>query len=281
MLDAAGKRNYLRAAILPAAALLCVIIYFIVDAARNKADISYDDETMTLKSGDNSYRLVTVEGGQFKMGSQLGAFHSLANEAPQHGVSLSTFAIGSTEVPQWLWIAVMGDDDDMIAPYFNGNNHPVENVSWIDCMKFIEKLNKITGQKFRLPTEAEWEYAARGGKKAMTETLYAGSDSADIVGWHAGNSSRVTSACAAKKANPLGLYDLTGNVAEWTQDYYGIYPQGFVTDPHGPSTSASAQRVIRGGSFNDSLNNIRIKSRFNAKEDARANNIGLRLATDI
>lgn len=171
-------------------ALACIST-MVINLVNDSSGISYDKDTMTLTKDGKSYRFIMVEGGQFKMGSQLGAPHSSSNEAPQHGVSLSSYTIGATEVPQWLWNAVIGNDDEMIAPYFTGDELPVENVSWLDCQKFILKLNRITGHTFRLPSEAEWEYAARGGKKAVCETRYAGSDSATIVGWIDTNSSQI------------------------------------------------------------------------------------------
>ena len=164
------------------------------------------------------------------------------DEKPVHSVTLSSYSIGQTEVTQALWTAVMGSN-----PSANkGDNLPVEKVSWNDCQTFITKLNQLTGQKFRLPTEAEWEYAARGGKLSKGYK-YSGSNTLSYVAWYTGNSSYKTHPVATKRPNELGLYDMSGNVWEWCQDWYGSYSSSTQSNPTGPSSGS--HRVHRGGSW--------------------------------
>ena len=142
------------------------------------------------------------------------------NEKPAHKVTVDDFYIGETEVTQRLWFAVMGNNPS----YFQDDSgeYPVENVSWNDAQEFIKALNEITGRQFRLPFEAEWEYAARGGKKS-NNTKYAGSDNLNEVAWHVDNAFNRTHLVAEKKPNELGIYDLSGNVWEWVEDKYQEY----------------------------------------------------------
>ena len=141
-----------------------------------------------------------------------------------------------------MWQAVMGKNPSS----FRGNNLPVERVSWNDCQKFIKKLQKLTGKKFRLPTEAEWEYAARGGNRSRGYE-YSGSDSVDYVAWYRGNSDSKTHPVGGKKANELGIYDMSGNVNEWCNDWFERYSSSHQTNPVGPSSGS--HRVLRGGSW--------------------------------
>ncbi|MFN0199943.1 MAG: formylglycine-generating enzyme family protein, partial [Bacteroidia bacterium] len=134
------------------------------------------------------------------------------NEKPVHSVTLSAFYMLETEVTQKLWQAVMGNNPS----YFQGDNLPVENVSWNDGQVFIQKLNKLTGKAYSLPSEAQWEYAARGGQNFK----YAGSNNLDEVAWYYNNSLQKTHPVGQKKANGYGLYDMSGNVSEWCQDYF-------------------------------------------------------------
>ena len=162
------------------------------------------------------------------------------NEKPTHQVTLSSYYIGETEVTQALWNAVMGYNPSK----FKGDNLPVENVSWDDCQEFIRKLNAATGRRFRLPTEAEWEFAARGGNQSR-RTQYSGSSNIDDVAWYWDNSNYSNHPVKTKRPNELSLYDMSGNVWEWCQDWYGSYTSYSQTNPTGPNSGS--YRVIRGG----------------------------------
>ena len=195
-----------------------------------------------------SFTMIKVEGGTFQMGatSEQGG-DAYDNEYPVHSVTLSDYYVGETEVTQELWEAVMGSNPS----HFGGNpQRPVELVSWNDCQEFITQLNQLTGKNFRLPTEAEWEYAARGGNNSQGYK-YSGSNTIGNVAWYYGNSNFQTHNVKTKSPNELGIYDMSGNVLEWCQDwfdsnYYSNSPQ---TNPTGPSSGSA--RVYRGGSCND------------------------------
>ncbi|MBO7258971.1 MAG: formylglycine-generating enzyme family protein [Paludibacteraceae bacterium] len=218
-----------------------------------------------------SFKMVGVEGGTFTMGatSEQGS-DADSDESPTHKVTLSSYSIGETEVTQELWEAVMGSN-----PYNSGTQNPVEFVSWDECQSFITKLNQLTGQKFRLPTEAEWEYAARGGNKSKGYK-YAGSNTIDDVAWYESNSSSKTYPVKQKAANELGLYDMSGNVYEWCQDWYGSYSSSAQTNPTG--ASSGSDRVRRGGSRHRGAKNCRVSDRSYYPPDYANSNNGLRLA---
>ena len=228
------------------------------------------DEVITVNGV--SFKMIGVQGGTFTMGatSEQGS-DAFDDEKPAHQVTLSTFSIGQTEVTQELWQAVMGSNPSN----FKGAKRPVEQVSWEDCQNFIRKLNSLTGRRFRLPTEAEWEYAARGGNKGNGHK-YAGSSAIDNVAWYDGNSGSQTHDVATKRANELGLYDMSGNVYEWCQDWYGSYSSGSQTNPTG--ASSGSYRVSRGGSWFDYAGRCRVSSRYGSAPSYRYYNLGLRLA---
>jgi formylglycine-generating enzyme required for sulfatase activity len=159
--------------------------------------------------------------------------------------------------------------------YFKGDNLPVEKVSWNDCQEFIRKLNGLTGKNFRLPTEAEWEYAARGGNRSGG-TEYAGSNSIGSVAWYTENSGRKTHTVKGKSPNELGLYDMSGNVWEWCSDWYGDYDSGSQTNPKGPSIGS--YRVLRGGGWYGSARYCRVSGRDCYAPSLWINFIGFRLA---
>lgn len=156
-----------------------------------------------------------------------------------------------------------------------GDNLPVERVSWDDCQVFIQKLNQLTGKQFRLPTEAEWEYAARGGRKSRGYK-YAGGNDIDLVAWYDGNSGNETHAVATKQANELGVYDMSGNVWEWCSDRYGDYQSSSQSDPQGPSSGSD--RVNRGGSYYLSAGFCRVSYRYDDAPGFRSFDLGLRLS---
>lgn len=219
-----------------------------------------------------SFKMIRIEGGTFTMGatSEQGS-DADSDEKPTHQVTLSTFSIGQTEVTQELWQAVMGSNPS----HFKGPKRPVEQVSWKDCQTFIRELNRLTGRNFRLPTEAEWEYAARGGQKS-TPTKYAGSSAIGDVAWYDGNSGDQTHDVATKRANELGLYDMSGNVWEWCQDRYGSYSSGSQTNPKGASLRSN--RVLRGGCCGSVAGYCRVSYRYGNTPTYRYYNLGLRLA---
>jgi formylglycine-generating enzyme required for sulfatase activity len=184
---------------------------------------------------------VPVSGGCYQMGDTFG--DGVADEKPVHDVCVSDFYIGKYEVTQGEWEKVMGSNPS----HFKGSRNPVESVSWNDAQAFIEKLNARTGKKFRLPTEAEWEYAARSGGKG--EKWSGSSAGPDAVGWYDKNSGITTHPVGQKQPNGLGLYDMTGNVWEWCADWYGesYYGSSPKNDPPGPASGT--YRVLRGGSW--------------------------------
>ena len=218
------------------------------------------------------FAMVPVEGGTFTMGAtseQVGDAED--DEKPAHQVTLSDYYIGQTEVTQALWEAVMGSNPS----FFKGDNLPVEQVSWNDCQVFIQKLNQLTGKQFRLPTEAEWEYAARGGRKRRGYK-YAGGNNIDLVAWYSGNSGNGTHTIATKQANELGVYDMSGNVWEWCSDWYDGYQSSSQSDPQGPSSGSD--RVGRGGSYDSSAGYCRVSNRYGILPGCRGDNLGLRLS---
>ena len=240
-------------------------------AAANKMDISVNGVTFTM---------VRVEGGTFMMGATAEQTGAYSDEKPAHRVTLSDYYIGETEVTQALWEAVMGEtptsDDDQWGPEIGlGDNYPAYYISDNDVLSFISKLNSLTGRTFRMPTEAEWEYAARGGNKSKGY-LYSGGNTLDNVGWYYENSSSKTHPVAQKSANELGLYDMSGNVWEWCSDWYGTYSSSSQTNPTGPSTGSC--RVLRGGSWGPIARYCRVASRGYNSPSIRYYNFGVRLA---
>lgn len=229
-----------------------------------------------------SFKMIYIEAGTFIMGATEEQAGADSDETPPHQVTITKdYYMGETEVTQALWYAVMGqkptsDGSEWSSTYGLGDNYPAYFISWNDCQKFITKLNQLTGLTFRLPTEAEWEYAARGGNKATTQTLYSGSNTIGDVAWYDDNSSSSTHAFAGKSANALGLYDMSGNVWEWCNDWYGSYSSGAQTDPTGSSSGSS--RVLRGGSWGGSATSCRVAYRYSSSVVNRSYDSGMRLA---
>ena len=209
-----------------------------------------------------SFDMVEVEGGNYLMGDDNS---SEADEKPAHKETIATFQIGKTEVTQELWQAVMGTNP---SEFTGEANLPVEKVSWADCNTFITKLNEATGKNFRLPTEAEWEYAARGGNKSQGDT-YSGGNNIDDVAWYEENSSSKTHPVAKKLPNELGIYDMSGNVWEWTSDKKS-------SDYNSERTSTLF--VIRGGGWSGPATLSRIANRGGNSESYTNGNLGFRLA---
>lgn len=227
----------------------------------------------TFNIGGVSFTMKYVKGGTYMMGAtkEMGKHDK---DEVVHRVSVKSFYLGETEVTQELWETVMGKNPSK----FHFKNNPVEWITWNDCQDFIKKLNAMTGQKFRLPMEAEWEYAARGGCKSK-HYRYAGSNNLADVAWNVTNTVEKKlkhQAVKMKKPNELGLYDMTGNVSEWCQDYYVPYGE----DPlKAPSNLAKRGfRVIRGGSYSHSDYYLRISNRNIFVDWRHDDNLGLRLA---
>lgn len=247
---------------------------------------SFDRETVdasdggseTFTVGDVSFKMVKVRGGEFTMGYSdkdysFGRFAIPENEKNFHQVTLSDYAIGETEVTVGLWNAVMG-----YVPYLNDINEPLKpvgNISWFDCQKFILKLNALTGRTFRLPTEAEWEYAARGGSKSRGYG-FSGTNDMNSSMWYVDNADMKSKNVKTRKANELGLYDMSGNVWEWCFDRAADYQKTPQTDPCGPSEGTS--RILRGGSCASRWDACRITNRSYMLAKNIKGTFGFRLA---
>lgn len=212
------------------------------------------------------FNMVCVEGGGFMMGADSNDSEAKGDEKPRHLMSVENFQVGQTEVTQGLWKAVMGSNPS----YFQkGDDYPVEQVSWEDCQTFISKLNAATGKKFRLPTEVEWEYAARGGNNSRN-FKYSGSNNNDEVAWHENNSEKTSHPVGRKKANELGLYDMSGNVWEWCQNCFESYPNHeLITDLF---------RQGRGGCWNAESKYCRVTCRGNLFPSESGYALGFRIA---
>ena len=223
-----------------------------------------------------SLRMVAVQGGTFMMGATEEQGDDVEDdEKPVHSVTLDVFFIGAYEVTQAQWAAVMGTEPS----YFKGDDLPVENVSWNDAVSFCEKLSQMTGKTYRLPTEAEWEYAARGGQQ-VDGTKYAGSDNIGDVAWYTSNSSSKTHPVGTKLPNALGLYDMSGNVYEWCSGWYGsnYYSSSPSVNPQGPSSGSN--RVFRGGGWNRDAQYCRVSNRSNLTPVYRGVNLGFRVVCE-
>jgi formylglycine-generating enzyme required for sulfatase activity len=219
--------------------------------------------------------MVEVTGGTFTRGCPAGQARDCPYIAiPAHTVTLDTFYIGKHAVTQLLWGQIMGIN--MNPSRNRGNNLPVENVSWDEVQRFIERLNERTGRNYRLPTEAEWEYAARGGNQSRGYT-YSGSNFLDDVGWYGDNSDGKTQPVAMKQPNELGLYDMSGNVDEWVSDRFGFYGGDSLNNPTGPVSGSS--RVVRGGSSARDDEAARVFSRGGLLPGSPNPYIGFRLVT--
>ena len=233
---------------------------------------SLSDNTLTIpvKNGIN-IEMVKVEAGSFNMGATPEMKSPYEVEKPVHRVTLTNnYYIGKYEVTQALWQAVMGSNPS----HFKGDALPVEQVSWKDCQKFITKLNRLTGKNFRLPTEAEWEYAARGGNKSRGYR-YSGSNTIDDVAWYENDALSQTHPVGTKQPNELEIYDMTGNVMEWCQDWYGSYSSSPQVNPTG--AASGSYRVVRGGGWSDSARDCRTSDRDFISPGGRSSDLGLRL----
>ena len=237
-------------------------------------------ETITVNGV--SFNMIQVDGGTFRMGSvydPLDGITDCEDETPAHNVTLTTYSIGETVVTQELYTAVMGSNP---SHYNDKPQRPVECVTWDDCQTFITKLNELTGKKFRLPTEAEWEYAARGGNRSKGY-MYSGSNDVDEVAWYLGNKDEEfpIREVKLKKANELGIYDMSGNVWEWCNDYYGrmYYSESPAINPQGPdqAETSTKHRVCRGGDAGHNHEYLRVAKRNSLEQAKYGSNYGFRL----
>lgn len=245
--------------------LLATLVMFGLSAVAQGSNV------MVVKANGVSFKMIKVEGGTFSMGATAEQTGYDSNEVPVHSVSLSDYYIGETEVTQELWVAVMGSNPS----YFTRSLlNPVTNVSWNDCQEFVARLSKITGIWFRLPTEAEWEYAARGGNRSKGYK-YSGGNLVDYVAWYDGNSGSATHEVATKQPNELGIYDMSGNVWEWCYDWYDSYSLAAQNDPAGPDSGS--YRVFRGGSWHINAARCRVSTRCNCHPSNRLYILGFRL----
>jgi len=268
--------------------------YYIRTYAINTFGTVYGEQvtistTSTNTSINVNIEMVTVQGSTFTLGCRDSNCNN--RELPTHSVMLSSFTIGKYVVTQAQWILVMGNNPS----YFSGNNLPVEQVSWIDIVGtsgnymdlngtryfengFIFKLNQITGKSYRLPTEAEWEYAARGGNQGSVTNIYSGSSTIDNVAWYFNNSNVKTQPVGSLSPNELGIYDMSGNVWEWCTDWYGDYTSPTKINPTGPTSGLN--RVLRGGSWLVGAQNCRVAYRNYDSPNTRSSSIGFRVVHD-
>lgn len=246
----------------------------------------YSEKILSITANGVSFKMILVNPGTFIMG-YTDPNKPIENELPTHKVTLPYYYIGEAEVTQALWQAVMGSNPSPTK--YKGLQKPVIGVSWNDCQEFIRKLNKITGRKFRLPTEAEWEFAAREGEEGEWHWKYSGTNEGrDINGndmpprfaWYREKDQLINDVephnVKTKNPNGLKLYDMSGNVAEWCQDWYGNYSSSAQTNPTGPESGYG--RVIRGGSWKDELRKCRVTARDKLSPSACVDYVGLRLA---
>ncbi|GHT21111.1 hypothetical protein AGMMS4957_09410 [Bacteroidia bacterium] len=258
-----------------------------VDANGTVTAVAAGEATITAKADDKTaacevevldiaIEMVTVAGGRFTMGATTEQGNDYYNvELPTHSVTLSSFQIGKYEVTQKLWETIMGSNPSIFT---DDDNLPVENVSWNDCQTFIKKLNAATGENYRLPTEAEWEYAARGGAQSQGYK-YSGSNMIDGVAWYGNNSDERTHPVGTKWSNELGIYDMTGNVWEWCSDRFGDYDSGAQTNPIGATTGSD--RVFRGGDWSSFAADCRVSLRYGIAPNYRYKIRGFRLVRPI
>lgn len=226
-----------------------------------------DKINITIKG--THFSMIRVDGGTFKMGATKEQKKPQVYERPVRNVTLSNYYIGETEVTQALWSAVMGS----IPSRYSSRDMPVTLVSWEDCQRFVSKLRQLTGLNFRLPTEAEWEYAARGGRMSKNY-IYSGGNNPKLIAWYKKNDGMIHNV-KTKLPNELGLYDMSGNVWEWCQDWHGKYPTNDETDPQGAEIGET--KVYRGGGINDDFY-LRVSCRINQSPIFKNETVGLRLA---
>jgi len=232
---------------------------------------------LDFQVGEASFSLQRVEGGAFVMGATSDQYdeHTISDK-PAHTVVLSPFYMAETEVTNELWHIIM--PERRIVEGWMDPKQPITYITWDDAQLFLQRLDSLTGMPFRLPTEAEWEFAARGGNKSKG-FRFAGSDIADQVAWYTTNAGFKKHQVAKMQPNELGLYDMTGNVSEWCQDWFAPYYYGTEPDPKGPETGE--KRIVRGGSYDNCADNIHLSCRQYFSPDEANNCIGFRIAITL
>ena len=235
-------------------------------------DEPYIPGAINISVGGVSFKMIEVEGGTYMMGND-GEIGGNIDETPKHSVTLDAFYIGETEVTQELWNAVMESNPSVYV----GNKKPVNAVNWNQCNEFIDKLNYMTGKTFRMPTEAEWEYAAKGGRQSKGYE-YSGSNNVGSVAWYVNNSNYEPQDVKGKIPNELGIYDMSGNVFEWCSDWYGGYNSSAQTNPTGPNSGNN--KVVRGGAFSYNDTYCRVARRFSCSPNWCDSYHGLRLVME-
>ena len=243
-------------------------------ATSSSLELKNVGKDLVITNGDFNYVLKSVEGGSYKMGSSDN--DAYLDESPVHTVRIADFHIGETEVTQAFWVAVMGSEPTYNGgwqdEYGKGPDYPAYRVSWNDCQEFLKRLNDITGMEFRLPSEAEWEFAAKGGNPGLGNNYkYAGSNTIDNVAWYDDTSERMTHPVKGKQPNSLMLYDMSGNVWEWCEENYGAYNRD-------ANSSCSSYRVLRGGSWHMSARYCRVTQRESRDPSSGGSNYGFRIA---
>jgi len=245
---------------------------------KNDTPLKITNLKKTISVHGVSFNMIGVKAGTFLMGStqnQVSKFPALRDSIPQHEVTITKdYYLGETLVTQALWKCVMGNNPSK----YKGDNRPVDSVSWADAQEFIKKLSALTHEIFRLPTEAEWEFAARGGIKCKN-FVYAGSNDVDDVAWcYQHNETKETHPVAQKSPNELGLYDMSGNVFEWCQDHFEKYSDAPSVDPQDPNPKSKNGHVYRGGAFSSSNSLCVVSARCYTICDPSGEYYGLRLA---
>ena len=256
-----------------------LFVALILISGCEKDPVKPEDPQQTDKSSIDfnvngvNFTMILVEHGSFVKGEMTQyLYHTPV-------ILTKDYYICKYEVTQDLWEAVMGSEAN--PSVFKGGNLPVNNISWNDCNAFISKLNEITGKSFRLPTECEWEFAARGGNNLEPYT-FSGSNDVDEVAWYKDNSDNQVHAVGGKKANTLKLYDMTGNVKEWVQNPYvsAFYKTDTLVDPN-PTADNPQYRILKGGSYNEDMGqyeNISLSATSGDTPDAKMDRFGFRLA---
>ena len=245
--------------------------------AKSKISIPDSLQVLHFQVGDVEFNMQRVEGGVFVMGGTREQHRErIASDLPAHTVSLDAYYIATTEVTQALWQAVM--KGWYVSDEWNTPSQPITDVNWFDCQEFIHRLDSITGMPFRLPTEAEWEFAARGGNESKGYR-FAGGNVVNEVSWGLNNAGFRTHSVGCRKSNELGLHDMTGNVSEWCSDWYGAYYLG--TEPNPQGAKDGEWKVVRGGSFDNCEENSYLSRREYYAPYEAMNYCGLRLALTL